>query len=99
MHPRTEATLEELKQAQWFRCVGVRDTEAADVLSSWREAVESCSSTEFETLCLEAANQYRARLAERSPQCLEKWNDIAGKEKGDRRIYRRQADSQAPPCQ
>jgi hypothetical protein len=76
MHPRTTATLDELKRAQWFRRVGVRDTDAAVVLSSWYEAVESCSSPEWENLCLEAANQYRARLAERSPERLEKWNDL-----------------------
>jgi hypothetical protein len=76
MHPRTKATIEQLKQAQWFRCVGVRDTDAAEVLSSWYEAVESCSSPEWEDLCMEAANQYRARLAERSPKLFRRWNDI-----------------------
>jgi hypothetical protein len=76
MHPRTEATLEKLRQVQWFRCVGVRDTEAADVLSSWHEAIESCGSAEWEDLCLEAANQYCERLAERSPQRFQTWNDI-----------------------
>lgn len=77
MHPRTEATLEKLRQPQWFRCVGVRDTDSADVLSSWAEAIEHCSSIEWENLCLEAANQYRERLAERSPEQFKKWNDIA----------------------
>ena len=56
MHPRTEATLEKLRQAEWFRCVGVHDTDAAEILSSWYEAVESCGSPEWEDLCLEAAN-------------------------------------------
>ena len=77
MHPRTVATLEQLKQADWFCCVGIRDTEAAEVLSSWYEAIESCSSPEWEHLCLEAANQYRERLVERSPEQFKKWNDIA----------------------
>jgi hypothetical protein len=77
MHPRTEATLAKLRQAQWFRCVGIHDTDAAEVISSWYEAVESCSSPEWEELCMEAANQYRARLAEKSPQRLQRWNEIA----------------------
>lgn len=77
MHPRTKATLEQLRQVQWFHRVGVRDTDAAEVLSSWYEAIESCSSPEWEDLCLEASNQYCARLAEKSPQQFQKWNDIA----------------------
>lgn len=58
MHPRTVATLDKLRQAAWFSYVGVKDTEAAIVLSSWGEAIESCSSLEWENLCLEAVNQY-----------------------------------------
>lgn len=76
LHPRTEATLEKLRQAKWFRCVGVHDTEAAKVLSSWYEAIESCSSPDWEELCMEAANQYRERLAERSPEQFRRWNEI-----------------------
>jgi hypothetical protein len=44
--------------------------------SSWPEAVESCSSPEWEDLCLEAANQYRERLIERSLARYAKWNDV-----------------------
>jgi hypothetical protein len=76
MHPRTEATLEKLRNERWFRNVGVRDTDSADVLSSWQAAIESCSSLEWENLCLEAVNQYRARVIEKSPVRFEKWNDI-----------------------
>jgi hypothetical protein len=76
MHPRTEATLRDLTQTKWFRSVGVRDSEAVEVLSSWQEAVEHCSSPEWEDLCLEAANQYRARIAERDPAQFERWNDV-----------------------
>lgn len=77
MHPRTSATLVELERASWFSRVGVRDTENAIVLSSWVEAVEQCSSTDWENLCLEAANQYRERLQERSPGALVIWNELA----------------------
>jgi hypothetical protein len=76
MHPRTTATHEELEKADWFACVGVKDTETAMVLSSWREAIEHCSSIEWENLCLEAANQYRERVLERSKERFNQWNDI-----------------------
>lgn len=76
MHPRTEATLEQLRQVAWFSRVGARDVECAEVLSSWQEAVECCSTLEWENLCLEAANQYCLRLFEISPERFRKWNDI-----------------------
>ncbi len=76
MHPRTIATLRELEEARWFSRVGVKDTDAAIVLSSWQEAIESCKSSEWEELCLEASNQYRERLCERSMERFRKWNDI-----------------------
>ena len=76
MHPRTVATLEGLEQADWFVAVGVRDTDAAVVLSSWGEAIEHCCSVDWENLQLEAANQYRKRLSERDGGRLAKWNGI-----------------------
>jgi hypothetical protein len=76
MHPRTKATLEDAQRAQWFNCVGIRDTEAAVVLSSWGEAIESCNSLDWENLCLEAANQYCERLIERSRERFNQWNVI-----------------------
>lgn len=76
MHPRTVATLDKLRQAAWFSYVGVKDTEAAIVLSSWGEAIESCSSLEWENLCLEAVNQYCERLVERSRERFQRWNDL-----------------------
>ena len=74
MHPRTITTLERLKDSPWFSRVGVKDTEAAIVLSSWKEAIECCSAAEWEDLCLEAINCYRERLVERSPNILNGWN-------------------------
>src|SRR6516225_8284690 len=76
MHPRTSATLEQLEKADWFARVGVKDTTAATVLSSWQEAIEQCSSVEWENLCLEAANQYRERLLETSKERYRQWNEI-----------------------
>ena len=76
MHPRTTATLEKLDKASWFSRVGAKDTDAAIVLSSWQEAIEYCSSHEWENLCLEASNQYCERLLERSPDRFNKWNQV-----------------------
>lgn len=76
MHPRTTATLEKLEKPNWFSCVGIKDASKAIVLSSWQEAIEYCSSVEWENLGLEAANQYRERLLERSKERFNQWNDI-----------------------
>src|ERR1041385_93151 len=76
MHPRTEATLGQLKNAKWFRCVGIRDTDAAVIVSSWYEAVENCSSPEWQDLCEEAANLYSQKIFERAPKEFNKWNEI-----------------------
>jgi hypothetical protein len=76
MQPRTEATLADLQRAHWFENVGVKDTDAADILGSWSEAVASCASPLWEEICTEAQNQYRARLAERNPQfSASQWNE------------------------
>jgi hypothetical protein len=74
MTPTTIATLDSLREEEWFRNVGVRDTEKAEVLSSWMAAVESAGSPEWEDLCTEAANQYRDRLRENDPGALGRWN-------------------------
>lgn len=76
MQPRIAATIAQLEEVEWFKCVGARDTEAAIILSSWREAIEHCSSLEWENLCLEAANQYCERLVERSRERFRMWNEI-----------------------
>jgi len=76
MHERTIATLQQLEMADWFINVGIEDTKTALVLSSWHAAVEHCSSAEWENLCMEAANQYRERLLEKSEERFSKWNEI-----------------------
>src|SRR2546428_121745 len=74
MNSRTIATLNDLDRNQWFVSVGVPDTKRAIVLSSWDEAIASCSSLEWENLCLEAVNQYCARVIERSKERYARWN-------------------------
>jgi hypothetical protein len=76
MHPRTIATLEDLERANWFSHVGEKDTVAAIILPSWEDAGRYCSSLEWQNLCLEALNQYRERLVERSIGRFQKWNEI-----------------------
>jgi hypothetical protein len=77
MHPRTLAALDELEKAEWFSKVGVHDLDKPIILSSWQEAIEHCSSIEWENLCLEAQSQYRMRLLERSKDRWRQWNEIA----------------------
>ena len=77
MHPRTTATLEKLEKADWFAHVGEKDTtDSIIVLSSWQEAIQHCSSVEWENLLLEADNQYRERLLERSKERFNEWNAV-----------------------
>jgi hypothetical protein len=76
MHPRTVATLDSLREVDWFRNVGVQDTRTAVVLSSWQEAVRSCASPEWIGLCHDAVDQYCSRIGERSPGDLNRWNEI-----------------------
>lgn len=75
MHGRTEATLQDLSRAYWFSRVGLPETDV-EVLSSWQQAVEGSSSPDWRDLCLEAANQYRERLVERSVERFRRWNDL-----------------------
>lgn len=76
LKPQTLATLRRLEDASWFANVGVMDVQNVIILSSWQEAIKHCESIEWENLCLEAANQYRERLQERSPIRFNQWNDV-----------------------
>lgn len=76
MHPRTLATLQELDEAHWFAAVGANDTKAAIILPNWEAAIESCASIDWENLLLEAANQYRNKLMQLSPERFRQWNII-----------------------
>ena len=71
----TLATLDGLRNVEWFANVGRPDTDRADFVATWDEAIKNCGSLEWENLCLEAANQYRERVAELSPSRLSHWNE------------------------
>jgi hypothetical protein len=78
MHERTLRALGQLENAEWFSRVGVDDTEGfAIVVPSWKKAIEYCSSNETKALWLEAANQYRLRVMERSKERFRLWNEVA----------------------
>lgn len=76
MHQRTVATLQELEHCDWFRAAGHRDADGVEILSSWFEAIESCSSPDWQDLLLETANRFREHLAERSMDRFRRWNEI-----------------------
>ena len=77
MHPRTVQALDQLEKANWFSHVGIKDTETVFVLSTWQEAMNHCGAPGWAALNLEAANQYRERLVERSMERFRQWNVIA----------------------
>lgn len=80
MQPQTAATLQQLEGADWFANVGtqscIEDRSHVILVSSWREAIDRCSSLEWENLCLEAVNQYCERLLERSRERFNQWNTV-----------------------
>lgn len=79
MHERTIKVLKRLEGCDWFSNVGtnngIPEGSIVALLSSWNEAIESCSSLEWDNLCLEAANQYRQRIGEQAPDRLRDWNN------------------------
>jgi hypothetical protein len=76
MHPRTAATLEELRGAEWFSRVGVRDTATATVLSSWQQASESCAGLAWIATQHAAVDQHYRRIRERSSSEHASWNEV-----------------------
>jgi hypothetical protein len=76
MRPETIATYEQLSAVEWFRNVGRYTRVNAICVGSWEDAILSCTSLAWQNLILEAANQYRERLIERSPKRFSLWNDI-----------------------
>ncbi len=76
MNDRTLAVIERLGQVEWFRNVGVVDTNAAIVLTSWNEAIARCSAIEWENLTLDAANAIGSRVLAAAPKRFQQWNDV-----------------------
>jgi hypothetical protein len=77
MDPRTVAVLKQLDETEWFSYVGVKgDITEPRILSSWQEAVDHCSSTYWESICLEAANQYCESIVRVSKERFRLWNEV-----------------------
>src|SRR5438094_243949 len=76
MNSLAVAEFERLKNAELFTMVGAQDTDAAKVLSSWKEAMEHCSSREWDDWLIDATNQIDDRVRAVAPARCEEWNDI-----------------------
>jgi hypothetical protein len=75
-NPRTIATLDKLDSVEWFVNVGSKDQNHVGYVNSWNEAIKSCSTSDWGNLTLEAANQLRERIGEKSRERLNQWNAI-----------------------
>jgi hypothetical protein len=75
MQLRTIAALDQFERLPWFLRVGLKDGANVANVTSWPEAIEQCSSFDWEDLRLEALNRYRTCIAERSMARLRLWND------------------------
>jgi hypothetical protein len=75
-NPRTIATLDKLDSVEWFVNVGSKDQDHVGYVNSWNEAIKSCSTSDWGNLTLEAANQLRERIGEKSRERLNQWNAI-----------------------
>jgi len=74
MHHRTLGILGQLEEASWFSRVGLKVGPAIIVVTGWPQAIEQCSSFEWEDLRLASLNQYRKTLAHRSEERLGLWS-------------------------
>src|ERR1700752_3699285 len=72
----TTNTLEKLEKIEWFGSVGVHDVQTPNILSSWTEAIDSCSSMEWQDLLIEAANEYRKQILKVSKERFTQWNEV-----------------------
>jgi hypothetical protein len=75
MHSTTIAILDQLEKTPWFSRIGTDVGPSAAVVTSWLEAIEYCGSFEWEAVQLEALNQYRQCLRQRSKERFQLWND------------------------
>jgi hypothetical protein len=66
--------LDRLEKAAWFSRAGKQDRSDGVAVTSWPEAIEYCRSFEWEDFQLEALNQFREYIAERSMERLNLWN-------------------------
>jgi len=69
--------LDKLEKADWFAEIGKPiDSPKVVLVENWQQAIDWCASAEWEDVTLEAANQYRERLFEKSMERFNLWNEI-----------------------
>ncbi|HWB60633.1 MAG TPA: hypothetical protein VG733_14155 [Chthoniobacteraceae bacterium] len=77
LQPETYATLKQLQEAEWFDCVGrflIIEDEPVEVVTSWEEAMECCTSQEWDWALLESGNIFRGKIRTVSMDELRTWN-------------------------
>jgi len=77
VHPRTLATLEQLRPILWFSNVGNRNSKAVVILSSWEEAIEFCTGEKWRHFTNEASNQLSLALFKSDKAMFNRWNEVA----------------------
>jgi hypothetical protein len=81
---------------------GLQQPEKIIMLSSWKEAIEYCTSEVWDNLQFEASNQYCERLIQRTPERFKVWNDVVRSVKtiaydlADRKIERVMKEEKLP---
>ncbi len=76
MHPRTVEILNRLEGTSWFSRVGLKENSGVAMVESWPQGVEYCTDPEWGDVRMEALNQFRELIADRSMERLRLWNDI-----------------------
>src|SRR5689334_16546012 len=75
MKAQTLATLAQLKDAEWFSRLGIKDVKTAIVLDSWKDALDPKRFRNWESLCLEARNRYTELLMTKNKSRFNRWNE------------------------
>jgi hypothetical protein len=76
MNEKTLSALSVFEKADWFACVGAKDTDTAQFLSSWQEAMTYCESVDGRNFGVRAVNQFEGRLLTNNRPRYDQWNDV-----------------------
>ncbi len=76
MNAQTASALDVLEKADWFARLGVKDTETAQLLSSWQTAMKHCDSGSGRNFGLDAINQFGLLVRAKAEECFNRWNDV-----------------------
>jgi len=76
MNPKTLASFDQLREADWFSNLGQPREGAFTIVTTWEAALQHCGSDQWQDLILEAANRYREAVFKRDPARFQKWNGV-----------------------